>query len=68
MRIAVAIVLGKLVLRDRQVVPWLALIPVRDLLALFVWIISFAGHEIVWRGDRFKLENGKLVRILDKTI
>ena len=60
LRIAVAIVVGKFVLRDRQVLRFLALIPVRDLLALAVWIGSFAGHEVVWRGDRFTLQNGKL--------
>jgi ceramide glucosyltransferase len=60
MRIAVAIVVGKFVLRDRQVMRSLPLIPLRDLLALLVWIVSFAGHEVVWRGDRFRLENGKL--------
>jgi ceramide glucosyltransferase len=63
MRAAVAVVVGKLVLRDRQVLRSLALIPLRDLVALLVWLVSFAGHEIVWRGNRFRLENGKLIRI-----
>jgi ceramide glucosyltransferase len=63
MRIAVGILVGKLVLRDRQFLRSLALIPVRDLIALLVWIVSFAGHEVVWRGDRFRLEEGKLKRI-----
>jgi ceramide glucosyltransferase len=62
-RLAVAIVVGKSVLQDRQVVRSLALIPVRDVFALLVWIVSFAGHSIVWRGDHFSLENGKLKRI-----
>ena len=62
-RLVVAIVVGKSVLQDRQVVRSLALIPVRDVLALLVWIVSFAGHRIVWRGDHFSLENGKLKRI-----
>jgi ceramide glucosyltransferase len=44
----------------------LALIPVRDLVALLIWIFSFAGHRIVWRGDHFSLENGKLKRISDQ--
>ena len=52
----------EVVLNDRQVLRSLALIPLRDLVALLVWIVSFAGHEIVWRGDRFRLENGKLKR------
>ena len=60
LRIAVAIVVGRYALGDRQVIRSLALIPLRDLLALLVWISSFAGHEVVWRGDRFRLEKGKL--------
>lgn len=36
------------------------LIPVRDVTALFVWIASFAGHTIHWRGLKFRLRNGKL--------
>ena len=63
MRFAVAAVVGRLVLRDRQVLRWLALIPVRDLLALGIWIASFAGHEVLWRGDRFRLKNGKLAKV-----
>jgi ceramide glucosyltransferase len=62
-RLAVAIVVGKSVLQDRQVVRSLTLIPVRDVFALLVWIVSFAGHRVVWRGDHFSLEEGKLKRI-----
>ena len=65
MRFAVAIVFGKYVLKDRQAMRSLALIPVRDLVAMLVWIVSFAGHRIVWRGDHFSLQNGKLKRISD---
>jgi len=60
MRIAVALIVGKWLLRDRQVMRSLGLILLRDLFALGVWVASFAGHEVVWRGDRFRLENGKL--------
>ena len=63
MHIAVAVVIGKFALQDRQVMRSLILIPVRDLIALLVWIISFTGHTVTWRGDRFRLENGKLARI-----
>jgi ceramide glucosyltransferase len=62
MRAAVAVAVGKFVLRDRRVLRSLALIPLRDALALCVWIVSFAGHAIVWRGDRFTLKDGKLIR------
>jgi ceramide glucosyltransferase len=66
MRFAVAVVFGKYVLKDGQAMRSLALIPVRDLVALLIWIFSFAGHRIVWRGDHFSLENGKLKRISDQ--
>jgi ceramide glucosyltransferase len=65
MRLAVAVVVGRFVLHDRQVMRSLVFIPVRDLVALSVWILSFTGHEVRWRGDRFRLEKGKLVRISD---
>ena len=39
------------------------MLPLRDLVALLVWIASLAGHNVVWRGDSFMLKDGKLVRI-----
>jgi ceramide glucosyltransferase len=63
LRIIVAVVVGGIVLEDKQVIPSLGLLPIRDFLALAVWIASFAGHEVSWRGDKFKLQNGKLIRI-----
>jgi ceramide glucosyltransferase len=59
-RAAAAFVIGSTVLRDRQVSRWLPLIFVRDVIAVFVWIGSFAGNTILWRGERFRLKNGKL--------
>ncbi len=32
--------------------------PVRDLVAVGVWMASFAGHTVTWRGDRFELKKG----------
>jgi ceramide glucosyltransferase len=63
LRLLVAIAVGWKVLRDRQVLKFAWLIPLRDLLAVIVWIASFAGRTVTWRGDRFTLKNGKLTRI-----
>ncbi len=63
LRAAVALVMGWSVLRDRQVLPLLGLLPLRDFLALLVWAGSLTGHTVVWRGDSFRLKNGRLVRI-----
>jgi ceramide glucosyltransferase len=62
LRIAVAVVVGWSVLRDRQIVPLLLLLPLRDFAALIVWFLSLLGDTVVWRGDSFTLKNGKLMR------
>jgi ceramide glucosyltransferase len=63
LRLAVAVVVGRGVLRDRQILKYAWLIPVRDLIAAAIWVVSLGGHTVTWRGDRFRLKNGKLSRI-----
>jgi ceramide glucosyltransferase len=63
LRLAVALVVGKSVLRDASAMKNLWLLPLRDLLAVAIWIASFAGHTVTWRGDRFQLKNGRLTRV-----
>ncbi len=63
LRVAVALLVGWSVVRDRQLLALLPLLPLRDVAALLVWIASLAGHTVVWRGDSFRLKNGKLARI-----
>ena len=62
LRIAVALTVGRTVLRDHSVVARLWLLPIRDLIAVVLWISSFAGHTVVWRGERFGLKDGRLRR------
>jgi len=50
------------VLGDRQVLPSLWLVPLRDLVAMGLWVAGFAGNTIVWRGERFTLKDGRLWR------
>jgi ceramide glucosyltransferase len=63
LRLAVAFVVGRSVLHDPQVVRDAWLIPLRDLIAVGVWIASLGGHTVTWRGERFRLEKGKLARL-----
>jgi ceramide glucosyltransferase len=63
LRLAVALAVGSAVLEDRQLLRSLWLLPVRDLAAVLVWIASFAGHTVTWRGDRFELRKGRLIRL-----
>jgi ceramide glucosyltransferase len=65
LRFAVALIVGWKVLRDPQVLKfaWMIMLPLRDLVAVVVWILSLWGHTVTWRGDRFHLKDGKLTRI-----
>jgi ceramide glucosyltransferase len=63
MRLAVALVVGRSVLQDHQVLSELWLIPLRDLIAVGIWLASFAGHTVIWRGDKFELKHGRLTRL-----
>jgi ceramide glucosyltransferase len=68
LRFAVAMVVGSRVLGDRHVAGNLWLIPVRDLVWVGVWIAGLAGHAVTWRGDKFQLRDGKLIRDDSRTV
>jgi ceramide glucosyltransferase len=61
-RIAVALRIGEGVLRDPQVKHDLWLIPLRDFLALATWAWSYAGDTVTWRGEKFRLKDGRMYR------
>lgn len=63
LRCAIALVVGEKILHDRQIRKNLWLIPLRDLLAVAIWVASLAGNTVTWRGQHFRLANGKLTRI-----
>jgi ceramide glucosyltransferase len=59
LRIGVAFRAGAM-LSDRQVRGSSWLLPIRDLIFLGIWAASYSGHRVVWRGNQFTLEKGKL--------
>jgi ceramide glucosyltransferase len=59
-RFTAAVVMGRGVLNDQQTVASLWLVPLRDFVALAVWMVSYFGDTVVWRGTRFRLNKGKL--------
>jgi ceramide glucosyltransferase len=60
-RVTVALAIGVGLLGDGQVLRDLWLLPLRDLAALGVWIWSFAGNTVTWRGHVFTLKDGMLI-------
>jgi ceramide glucosyltransferase len=62
-RLASALVVGRGVLKDPRVVRDLWLLPLHDFLALLIWIASYGGNKVEWRGLQFKLRDGKLRKL-----
>lgn len=62
LRITMAWASAVSVLNDRESMRSFWLLPLRDFLAPFVWIAGMFGSKIVWRGQEFELEDGKLKR------
>jgi ceramide glucosyltransferase len=60
-RIATALAVGVGVLADRQVMRYLWMLLPRDLVALGIWVWSYASDTVVWRGQRFRLRRGELI-------
>ena len=62
-RVAALLVTALRVCHDRATLRRLWLLPIRDVEAVLVWLASFVGRTVVWRGDRFTLLHGRLLRI-----
>jgi ceramide glucosyltransferase len=60
LRVAEADQVGRGVLGDRSVWPSIWLLPLRDFIALGVWVGSYTGRRVRWRNEEFILEKGRL--------
>lgn len=60
LRVAVALQVGVGIVHDRAVLRHLWLLPLRDLVAFWVWFASFADNKVHWRGDIFILKDGRI--------
>ena len=59
-RLAVGLTTAVQVLHDRQTLRNIFWLPLRDLIAPFVWAAGLIGNRIHWRGDDFYLKDGRL--------
>jgi len=63
LRFSLAIVVYKMVIRSKRWIRWSALIPVKDLLSFCIWLWSFFGSKVLWRGSYYKIvKEGRIKR------
>jgi ceramide glucosyltransferase len=61
-RLMMAYASGWLVIRSRDVLRLLWLVPARDLFAFAIWLTGLAGRSVVWRGQRLRLaRDGRII-------
>ncbi|MFN0087128.1 MAG: bacteriohopanetetrol glucosamine biosynthesis glycosyltransferase HpnI [Blastocatellia bacterium] len=56
--------IGAFGLKDRALARYFWLVPIRDLITFGIWVLSFAGDEVEWRGIRYRvLPSGALAPV-----
>jgi ceramide glucosyltransferase len=56
-------VVGKYVVRKRRTWPTMILFPIRDLMGMMYWALSYMSRRILWRGEVYELlEGGRMVK------
>ena len=63
LRVTAILVVGKRALSDASMISRVLLIPLREVLGLFIWALGFLSHRVTWRGESFTLKHGKLTRL-----
>src|SRR5208337_700011 len=53
LRLCLALVICKKVIRSKKWLWWLILLPVKDILGFGIWTWSLLGSAVVWRGSRY---------------
>ena len=62
LRLCLALVICKKVIRSKKWLWWLILLPVKDILGCGIWIWSLLGSAVVWRGSRYLILKGGKIR------
>ncbi len=63
-RLILAIVILQKVVRKGKWIKWLILLPAKDFLSFGIWIWSFLGTKVSWRGERYEiLKGGRIKRV-----
>ena len=55
-------VVAKFVVRKRRTWPTMILFPIRDLMGMLFWALSYSSNRILWRGEMYELVEGGRMR------
>jgi ceramide glucosyltransferase len=62
LRFSTAAVIYKKIIRSRDWIKWLILIPLKDILSFGIWAWSFLNRSVSWRGKSYKIVKGGTIR------
>jgi ceramide glucosyltransferase len=62
LRFTLSFILYKKVICSRKWLKWLVLIPLKDLLSFWIWLWSFMGSKVFWRGRYYKILKGGVIK------
>ena len=66
--VARSIAVGWGVVRDREALYRCWIYPLRDILGFVIWLLSFAGNRVYFRGEQYALlAGGKIERVASST-
>jgi ceramide glucosyltransferase len=57
-RVGLAVAVDAGITGSKKWLKWLPLLPVKDILSFFIWISSFAGRKVLWRGRYYRILKG----------
>jgi ceramide glucosyltransferase len=64
LRLATTAAIGATCTSDRNLIRYLPLLPISDVLSLCLYMASYFGNRIIWRGETFKLlPGGKMEKV-----
>jgi ceramide glucosyltransferase len=56
---------GRYVVRKRRAWPTMILFPIRDLMGMMFWALSYTSNRILWRGEMYELvEDGRMKKVV----
>jgi ceramide glucosyltransferase len=61
-RMLLAAIIGAAVVKERSLARTMLLFPLRDLMGFCFWVASYGSNMILWRGEKYTLENGGYMR------